>query len=334
MRGEPDKAVATFEAVLPRIEPRRRVAWLTLRALFASFLNESGQHARAQEVLLQTLSHVREGEEIVVGRHLEALRQLSLAEAGLGQIEQASERLDGLLAQHGEQNQPLLIGLLHKARAEVALLARDREGFERHLAAMEQRFRETRNPGLIAQWERLAERAYREKLLVREEREREAGPGAQSDESLSALSQCRTAHELRTYIVEMVSDRVQAQEVHLFDWYSPKMRLAAANVPQPVPEEWVAELSLKAQSAISEACATDVTVTVGVDETDAPSSQASALGRPYRTFLLSMWEGETLHVVGGLVIKTNPEHIIAVSSNWLTALASVVRSHRGASLRP
>ena len=95
----------------------------------------------------------------MVVHYLEPQRQLALAEAGLGNHAEAVRMLDALLAEHGAQDQPLLIGLLHKARAEVALSMNDAAGFDAHFAEMERCFRRSRNPALIAQIARTAKLA-------------------------------------------------------------------------------------------------------------------------------------------------------------------------------
>jgi hypothetical protein len=51
------------------------------------------------------------------------------------------------------------LGLLYKARAEVALLADDTEQFGRDVEKMESHFRRTNNPNLIGQWEHLVSHA-------------------------------------------------------------------------------------------------------------------------------------------------------------------------------
>ena len=126
-----------------------------VRAHFAEALNSAGDHARAKAVVTEALP---------LARLLELERQLALAEAGLGEYARAVARLDRLLAKHGDEDQPLWIGALHKARAEVALRMGDEGALELHLAELNRRFRGTRNPALIAQCERLAEQAVRQGL--------------------------------------------------------------------------------------------------------------------------------------------------------------------------
>jgi hypothetical protein len=159
MRGEPERAVAIFERVMPRLPVRGRVAWSTLRAHFAEALIAAGDPTRAKAVLLELLSHVPVEEREIVGRYLEPQRQLALAECALGNVTRAAALIDELLEEYGQADQPLLIGLLHKARAEVALQEQDVVTFERHATELGARFGGTGNPALIAQCERLSEAA-------------------------------------------------------------------------------------------------------------------------------------------------------------------------------
>ena len=66
-----------------------------------------------------------------------------------------------MLSAHGTSDQPLLIGMLHKARAEVALAMNDQAVFARRFAEMTRIFHATKNPSLIAYCEPLAKRGKR-----------------------------------------------------------------------------------------------------------------------------------------------------------------------------
>src|SRR5690606_5091441 len=99
------------------------------------------------------------GEFVMAYQQLE--RERAIALAGLGHVAQAANLLDELLDKYGELDQPLLIGLLHRDRARVALLDRDRDAFFMHADEARVRFRTARNPALVAQSRRLSEQAQR-----------------------------------------------------------------------------------------------------------------------------------------------------------------------------
>jgi hypothetical protein len=110
-------------------------------------------------------------DEACAVRFLEARRQLALAESGLGNHQRAAALLDELLGRHGHESNPLLVGLLHQARAQVAERANDPEAAAAHHAQMTSRFRKTQNPLLIVQCER-AHRSSATLAAVRSARER------------------------------------------------------------------------------------------------------------------------------------------------------------------
>jgi hypothetical protein len=175
LRGELSAAIALYERILPEFPLRGRVAFETTRAYYAQALNLAGHHARAKTVVREVIDGMVADDHRLVVHFLELERQLGLAEAGLGNHAEAVRILDALLGQHGHQDNRLLIGLLHKARAEVALVMRDPCAFNLHEEHVETRFKSTRNPALIAQWERLVERAQGLGLRRIERRARDVG---------------------------------------------------------------------------------------------------------------------------------------------------------------
>lgn len=154
LRGDVAKAVSLYDELLPGFPIRRCVAWETTRAYFARALNAAGAHERARAVATEVLSNMVPEDHEHVGHFLEAHRQLALAESGMGNHLVAAALLDELLSKHGHEDNALLVGLLHQARAEVAERANDPALAEKHRAEMESRFRKTRNPLLIAECER------------------------------------------------------------------------------------------------------------------------------------------------------------------------------------
>ena len=160
LRGDLKQAVALYEKTLPQFPLRGRATYERTWFQFARALNLSGDHARAKAVLDEALAGMVEADRSLI-HFVEAYRQLALAEAGLGNTAEANRILDALLAEHGQKDNRLIIGLLHQAKAEVALAVSDTRGFELHVREMERRFRSTRNPALIAQCERMLDRAAR-----------------------------------------------------------------------------------------------------------------------------------------------------------------------------
>ncbi|MDD9943749.1 MAG: hypothetical protein OXU20_22090, partial [Myxococcales bacterium] len=159
LRGEHSRAISLYERILAELRTHgESSAWQVFRACFgfANALNMAGEYARSKEFTSELLK--RAGHDVcrLAGHYLEPRRQLALAEAGLGNHARAVELLEAMLAESGKEDQPMLIGLLHHARADVAVTMADVAAFELHFAEMDQRFRAAKNPSLIAKAERLA----------------------------------------------------------------------------------------------------------------------------------------------------------------------------------
>jgi hypothetical protein len=186
-----------------------------------------------------------------VGLSFESRRQLALAEAGLGRRAEAAHMLDQLLAQHAGHDNPLLMGLFHKARAELAIALADEAAFELHLAATEQRFRATRNPALIAQCEQLIEAGRRGGLrgasaaLATIGR---AGP-VRSTTGQRSIAELTAAADRSEYALWLILERTVAKSGYLYVMERGALRLAAASTRREPSPELERELQALAQSA-------------------------------------------------------------------------------------
>jgi hypothetical protein len=161
LRGDMEASLSQFDRIVRQLPIRRRLNSQTVRNLYAKALNLAGHHARAKAMALEVLDTATPGDAALAALFLPARIELALAEAGLGDRYEAVRQLDALLAEHGQGDQPLFVGLLHRARAEVAVLMSDRSAYELHAAAMTDRFHRTENPALVAQCDRLAAKAAR-----------------------------------------------------------------------------------------------------------------------------------------------------------------------------
>jgi hypothetical protein len=85
--------------------------------------------------------------------------EMAIADAGLGNVDAAFKRLDGLLERFRNVDHPLVHGDLHDARARIAWAAGREADYGASRAEVERFFRPTQNPALIAKCERLAELA-------------------------------------------------------------------------------------------------------------------------------------------------------------------------------
>lgn len=161
LRGKPERALALFERVLQTAEARQLSSWRVDRTLYATVLNAAGRHARAREVCLELLGDPP-NEQNRAARG--ALPQLALAEAGLGRLEVATERMRRFIAQIQPTNNALLLGNAHRDGARIAVLAQDKASYEHHFEEMKRHYGASQNPSLIQQIEVSAAVAQRSGL--------------------------------------------------------------------------------------------------------------------------------------------------------------------------
>jgi hypothetical protein len=327
LRGDLTGAITEFERVLPDFAPHSRFGWLSMRGQFADALNRAGQHARARQVTLDGLVCSAREDYVSVIQHLEPQRQLALAEAGLGNHARAIELLDALLAEHGHQDNRLLVGLLHKARAEVALQMADEPALRAHLAAMEQRFRSTRNPALIAQVERLTAQALHAKLLpalaslsANQNSDARLLPG-----SLAGLTSSQDRHR---YALQLVVQRARARNGFLYKLQGEPFRLIAASSANEPPlglETELRESAKRLRNGVSHESSNPdqddaEMATVFVDSSAPPSAVPS-----HEKILLTIRQDGRALVVGGLILEASQPGLLDVV--FLDGLARVLHEY-------
>jgi hypothetical protein len=322
MHGSLKEAIAGFERILPLLAPRKRVAWHTVRALYADALTRSGNPARAKQVLSELFSHQIAGEERIVVRFLEPRRQLALAEAALGNHAAAIAILDAEIARHAGQDNHLLLGLLHKARAQVAAKLEDHARVEQELALTEQHFRATKNPAAIAQWERLSDR------LLRKERKQARALEPRLADERSVLTQ-RVQSELMaaddpcSCALSLVLARAKAKSAHLYLLRDEGLSLVAGSSPVEPPraleEALRQELSQAATradqplEAIEERAPGDRTVAI--------RSDGGALPGAHQTFLLCFNVDGAVRPIGAVILE-HSQSFHALDATFSAAIAS------------
>jgi tetratricopeptide (TPR) repeat protein len=341
LRGELSAAIELYEKVLPQLPPQRRKNWLSARAYFADVLNHAGQHARAKQVATEALSHLHGEEHAVLVFTLEPRRQLALAEAGLGNHAEAVRLLDAALADHGQHDNPMLVGLLHKARAEVALAMGEKQAFEQHLAEMEQRFRGTRNPALIAQCDRIAERARRVGVrtsLQPVSHSQPAALGRATGLSIEqTLAELTAAADRSEYALKLVMQHTHAKVGYLYLLEDDALRLAAASHPHEPPAVLEARLKEQALRAEMESLEDDQVTRVdlasfahtsppGVDQSGQrtiiiESAHPQASLDNYRTVVLSTLVQGRRIAVGGLVLEIETLITFRLEQNLIEGVA-------------
>ncbi|MFT3924498.1 MAG: protein kinase [Myxococcales bacterium] len=138
-------------------EPLSVVGWARSQGCMARACNALGEHARARAICMRALSEMAPEDLEFTAMNLNLPVELALAEAGLGRVEPAARQLEALLERYAPNENPLTLGALHEARAQVALLAGEREAYREHARAMRAWYVPTAQPSLIQRCERLIE---------------------------------------------------------------------------------------------------------------------------------------------------------------------------------
>jgi hypothetical protein len=155
LRGRYADAIALFAT---DDTPPSRAGWTRLRGLLARAHNGLGEHGRARALCLEALAPLSDADRrfVIVSLHVEI--ELALADAGLGDVHAACERLDALIALHAEHGGRLACGALHEARAQVSLLAKDFDAARAHLERMRALYQPTAVATLLELVDTLARR--------------------------------------------------------------------------------------------------------------------------------------------------------------------------------
>jgi tetratricopeptide (TPR) repeat protein len=170
-RGMPRDALtrygAMFEAIDLEAPTLRDVQYL---GAYARILRKAGELTRAKRVCEAALAGLTEEENAFTLLSFCARLELPLILSQLGQHSAAQQHIDALLSAQSHHDNPMLHGLSHGARAEIALAAGDRVSMEHHVGRMGEWLRDTEHPTLFAQYQRLADKLNALKANVRHSR--------------------------------------------------------------------------------------------------------------------------------------------------------------------
>lgn len=137
LRGRHEDALSLYQG---EAEPSNLVGAIQARGWFAAAMNGIGAHERARACCLAALERIEPEDRDRASHSLRLEVELALAEAGLGQHEQAHSRVTALFALHTPHTGPVVLGYLHSARARLFLTASDFAGYERAVAAAAQAY--------------------------------------------------------------------------------------------------------------------------------------------------------------------------------------------------
>jgi tetratricopeptide (TPR) repeat protein len=137
--------------------PPHLLGWSRGQGILARAHNRIGEHARARELCQAALAGRSEEDLTFVVLNLHVQLELALAEAALGQLDSARERVKRLLAQHADRVGPLALGAIHETRARVALFEQDYDVARLHCTAMRRAYAPTQSATLFELTDQLAD---------------------------------------------------------------------------------------------------------------------------------------------------------------------------------
>ncbi len=147
--GRLEESRTRLERLCNMMTPREHLSWDVARLSLSECLMSMNLPGAARDLLRETLGHYTEDDALHVVRLL-CERQLALAEAACGDVQEGRVRAAGLLTLVKAAGHPLLIARVHEAGTELGLAAGDVDAVYEHVAGMQLAVEPTRNPALIA----------------------------------------------------------------------------------------------------------------------------------------------------------------------------------------
>jgi hypothetical protein len=345
-RGMPREALERYGSQFARWARVGGLLGTRQAGAYARILRAAGEHERALYVCEHALSLLsaeeREFSLAVLGAQLE----LALAHAALGRPQEALRLLDQVRGEQGSHDNPLVHGLHHKVRAQIALGTADRAVLAEQLEGMQRWFRRTDNPALVAQYQRLLKAARAAGLL-------DEAPGAGGDEEKArgayatevdaALLGCRGPVERLQLALELIVERAGAERGYLYLLEPDGLRFAAPAAGVQPPEQVLHELAqslepLRRPAASAEpagptsAAATTVQTSVFVSELEDGDAGDEAGGsgrarRPSMEYLgipLTRRRGARSNVVGAVALVAGTGPLLPLDPRFLECVASAI----------
>jgi tRNA A-37 threonylcarbamoyl transferase component Bud32 len=326
-RGMPGQALAEYRAMFERTIREPQLQGTRFAGAYARILRVAGEPQRAKEVCEEALGRLapenRAFKMAVFGAQLELL----LATAALGQLEQAAEALDALIDEQAAHDNPLLHGLAHKARAEVALAQRDRQCLRRHLNEMDSWFRRSDNPALVAQCQRLFKEGRLAGVLD-SDRPSEGGAGPMPREIAQvsvAFHACRGPAERLQVAIDLVVGKAGAERGYLYLLEPSGLRFAAPLVGSEPPEGLLKDLGARIERLREDPLRTRPEGTFETTVYDDDPQFGSQSATDYVSLLLTFPRERELVVVGAIAMVPPSEVPLAkIDPSYLESIARAI----------
>lgn len=218
-RGELDVALPIFEELHRTIDEKWGVIYSDNAAAYPDALNRAGRHGRAKEVIREIRANIALEDLEYRFKSFDLDLQDAIADAHLGDLVAANAQIEAALREHAEHSNPLVRGRCHQAAARVALVAGDHRAFDEHLRAMDEWFRRTDYPALVAQHARLSslgERADQAMPAAKEVAETETDRDQDWGEVHAALAPCRGPAERAQAALDLLIGKAGAFRGYLY----------------------------------------------------------------------------------------------------------------------
>ncbi len=233
--GKPQEALTTMAKWIPAVKPGDIAGWDSLYTSYADMLLAVGDPHRARELMQTALASDAAREAVPSAMTLTLELQLARAEAELHDTASALARIDRLMEQMKDADQPVMVGLLHEVGAKVADQARDRGRRDAHVDLMKRWYALTRNPSLLMRAQRVAEG-----LRELETREGHAPSIPPSQEAVTRVTtqrqiasidelfdDCKNLDERAARALHIIVEQCAGTSGHLYLWREERLRLVA-----------------------------------------------------------------------------------------------------------
>ncbi len=289
LRGKPRESIQLYAALLPAEPPLSRIGWSVSYGLLAQAHNQVGEHDKAKEICERVLATVDPADAPYAAMRIYVETALVNALAALGQGDAARKLIAELLQRYAPSGNPLVLGTVHEAAAEIALAAGDRKTFLVHLKEVEAHFTKLGNPALIARFQRLSDIAGEgggmgaKVAIMREVKAFDAAMSSVAELELGAR-----------HMLAWLMDKCEGLEGYLLVRAEGEPRLVAATSIKEPPSEVFDTVAQALRSFGSE----DDTTNMGTQV----ATQTGRDGNASHLYLLSYLEGDRYCAEGALVL--------------------------------
>ncbi len=246
MRGDLARARTYLEKGLQLAAPGSHSAWMLLTVTLAETVLDQGHTEQARLLAAEALQAFQE-------RHLDRwegrqiARVLALAEAKLGQHQEAARRVEALTEEAESQGiGGVWLGTLYETRSRIALEAQDAEALAVCMRLTARHYEDRQNPALLAKYERLVEAAHRCRLAIYGASEVDSatvtgntahGMTVEGSRAQSVLNACENTEKRSQAALSLILQHTGASSGYLFSVDDGALELIAPLNEDPPPPD-------------------------------------------------------------------------------------------------